>query len=27
LEPVLKGDSAGAQNDPSTVNLVAQLRV
>jgi len=27
LEPVLKGDSAGGQNDPSTVNLVAQLRV
>ena len=26
LEPVVKGDSAGAHNDPSTVNLVAQLR-
>ena len=26
LEPVVKGDSAGEHNDPSTVNLVAQLR-
>ena len=26
LEPVLKGDSAGGDNDPSTLQLVAQLR-